>query len=75
MVVLDDYMPNKNADFKKTCKLLNIILVHLLSYSLHLNLIEQVWKSIKRITYTTFVETKEELIVLFKKEYYKIVNN
>ncbi|SEL15730.1 hypothetical protein SAMN05216439_0077, partial [Methanobrevibacter gottschalkii] len=37
--------------------------------------IEQVWKSIKRITYTTFVETKEELIKLFKKEYYKIINN
>ena len=75
VVVLDNYMPHRNADFKKSCKLLNIILVHLPPYSPQLNPIEQVWKSIKRITYTTFVETKEELIELFKKEYYKIVKN
>ena len=75
VVVLDNYAPHRNADFKKACKLLNIILVHLPPYSPQLNPIEQVWKPIKRITYTTFVETKEELIELFKKEYYKIVNN
>ena len=75
VIVLDNYTPHRNVDFKKACKLLNIILVHLPPYSPHLNPIEQVWKSIKRITYTTFVETKEELIELFKKEYYKIVKN
>ncbi|RPF51421.1 DDE superfamily endonuclease, partial [Methanobrevibacter gottschalkii DSM 11977] len=69
------YTPHRNTKFKKACKLLNIILVHLPPYSPQLNPIEQVWKSIKRITYTTFVETKEELIKLFKKEYYKIINN
>lgn len=75
VIVLDNYAPHRNTEFKKACKLLNIILVHLPPYSPHLNPIEQVWKSIKRITYTTFLETKEELIELFKKEYYKIVNN
>ena len=54
---------------------LMIILVRLPPYSPQLNPIEQVWKSIKRITYTTFVETKEELVELFKKEYYRIVDN
>ena len=63
VIVLDNYTPHRNTGFKKACKLLNIILVRLPPYSPHLNLIEQVWKSIKRITYTTFVETKEELIV------------
>jgi len=75
VIVLDNYTPHRNTEFKKACKLLNIILVRLPPYSPQLNPIEQVWKSIKRITYTTFVETKEELIELFKKEYYKIVNN
>ena len=70
IIVLDNYTPHRNTKFKKACKLLNIILVHLPPYSPQLNPIEQVWKSIKRITYTTFVETKEELIKLFKKEYY-----
>lgn len=75
VIVLDNYTPHRNTIFKKACKLLNIILVPLPPYSPQLNPIEQVWKSIKRITYTTFVETKEELIELFKKEYYKIVYN
>ena len=75
VIVLDNYTPHRNAIFQKACKLLNIILVRLPPYSPQLNPIEQVWKSIKRITYTTLVETKEELIELFKKEYYKIVDN
>ena len=75
VIVLDNYTPHRNTEFKKACKILNIILVRLPPYSPQLNPIEQVWKSIKRITYTTFVETKEELIELFTKEYYKIVDN
>ena len=62
VIVLDNYTPHRNSIFKKACKLLNIILVRLPPYSPQLNPIEQVWKSIKRITYTTFVETKEELV-------------
>ena len=75
VIVLDNYRPHRNQDLKKVCKILNIILVHLPPYSPQLNPIEQVWKSIKRIIYTTFVETKEELIELFQKEYYKIIKN
>ncbi len=73
--VLDNYRPHRNQDLKKVCKILNIILIHLPPYFPQLNPIEQVWKSIKRIIYTTFVETKEELIKLFQKEYYKIIKN
>ena len=75
VIVLDNYTPHRNTIFKKACNLLNIILVSLPPYSPQLNPIEQLWKSIKRITYTTFVETIEELIKLFKKEYYRIVDN
>ena len=73
--VLDNYRPHRNQDLKKVCKILNIILIHLPPYFPQLNPIEQVWKSIKRIIYTTFVETKEDLIKLFQKEYYKIIKN
>ena len=75
VIVLDNILHIEMPYLKKACKLLNIILVRLPPYSPQLNPIEPVWKSIKRITYTTFVETKEELIELFKKEYYMIVDN
>ena len=34
VVVLDNYSPYRNPSFKKACKLLNIILVHLPPYSI-----------------------------------------
>ena len=44
-------------------------------YALHLNPIEQIWKSVKRKVQTSFFDTREELIKIFRDEFFKIVNN
>ena len=37
--------------------------------------IEQVWKSIKRLIYDPTIKDKNELIIIFTEEFYKIIYN
>ena len=73
--LLDNYKPHHNKQFKKFCELLKIKLIYLPAYTPQYNPIEQVWKSIKRIIYDPTISNREELISIFKEEYYKIIYN
>ena len=75
VIILDNYKPHHNKQFKKFCELLKIKLIYLPAYTPQYNPIEQVWKSIKRIIYDPTISNREELISIFKEEYYKIIYN
>ena len=75
VIILDNYKPHKNTEFKEACKILKIKLIYLPPYAPHLNPIEQVWKSVKRKVHTSFFDTREDLIKIFRDEFFKIVNN
>ena len=75
VIILDNYQPHKNKEFKKACEILKIKLIYLPPYAPHLNPIEQVWRSVKRVVHTSFFDTEEELMKIFSDEFFKIVNN
>ena len=75
VIILDNYKPHHNTQFKKFCELLKIKLIYLPAYTPWYNPIEQVWKSIKRIIYDPTITEREKLISIFEEEYYKIVYN
>ena len=75
VIILDNYRPHHNKEFKKFCELLKIKLIYLPAYTPQYNPIEQVWKSIKRIIYDPTITDREELISIFEKEYYRIIYN
>ena len=69
-IVLDNYTTHQSTKFQRACEIMNITLIYLPYYSPHLNPIEQVWKSIKRIVSTTYIEDKEHLKLIFQIEFY-----
>ena len=73
VIILDNYKPHHNTEFKKFCELLKIKLIYLPSYTPQYNPIEQVWKSIKRLIYDPTISNREELIAIFEEEYYRII--
>jgi len=75
VIILDNYKPHHNKNFKKFCKLLKIKLIYLPAYTPQYNPIEQVWKSIKRIIYDPTITEYEKLIKIFEEEYYRIIYN
>ena len=75
VIILDNYRPHHNTEFKRFCELLKIKLIYLPAYTPQYNPIEQVWKSIKRLIYDPTITNRLELIEIFKKEYYKIIYN
>ena len=75
VIILDNYRPHHNTEFKKFCELLKIKLIYLPSYTPQYNPIEQVWKSIKRFIYDPTITNSEELISIFEEEYYRIIYN
>ena len=75
VIILDNYKPHHNTQFKKFCELLKIKLIYLPAYTPQYNPIEQVWKSIKRLIYDPTIKDKNELIIIFTEEYYKIIYN
>ena len=75
VIILDNYKPHHNTQFKKFCELLKIKLIYLPAYMPQYNPIEQVWKSIKRLIYDPTIKDKNELIIIFTEEYYKIIYN
>ena len=75
VIILDNYKPHHNTQFKKFCELLKIKLIYLPAYTPQYNPIEQVWKSIKRLIYDPTISDSDELISIFEEEYYKIIYN
>jgi len=75
VIILDNYKPHHNKNFKKFCKLLKIKLIYLPAYTPQYNPIEQVWKSIKRIIYDPTITEYKKLIKIFEEEYYRIIYN
>ena len=75
VIILDNYRPHHNKEFRKFCKMLKIKLIYLPPYTPQYNPIEQVWKSIKRIIYDPTITDHDKLISIFEEEYYKIVYN
>ena len=75
VIILDNYKPHHNNQFKKFCELLKIKLIYLPAYTPWYNPIEQVCKSIKRIIYDPTITEPEILISIFEEEYYRIIYN
>jgi transposase len=61
LVILDNYRSHISEQVARTVQALGIYLVFLPPYSPDLNPIECLWKSIKRVLSTGFVETLDEL--------------
>ena len=70
IIILDNYRTHKSKIFQEACKILNIKIIFLPPYSPHLNPIEQIWKSIKRVVSITYIKNKEYLKEIFEKEFY-----
>ena len=70
IIILDNYRTHKSKIFQEACKILNIKIIFLPPYSPHLNPIEQIWKSIKRVISITYIKNKEHLNEIFEKEFY-----
>lgn len=70
IIILDNYRTHKSKIFQEACKILNIKIIFLPPYSPHLNPIEQIWKSIKRVVSITYIKNKEHLKEIFEKEFY-----
>ena len=69
-IVLDNYTTHQSKKFQRACEIMNITLIYLPYYSPHLNPIEQIWKSIKRIVLTNYIEDMEHLKLIFQIEFY-----
>lgn len=73
VIVLDNAKIHKANDVTIACEFLNIEFIFLPEYSPDLNPIEDLWKIIKRVTYNSHYNTKEELIDIIVNEFYKNV--
>jgi len=62
-------------DVAIACEILNIELIFLPKYSPDLNPIEDLWKIIKRVVYSSHYTNLEELIDIILDEFYKNVGN
>ena len=75
VIVVDNYSVHRADLVKQACEILNIEFIYLPTHSPHLNPIEQVWKSIKKHMSNYIFNSIKEMEEIFKKEYYKIVDN
>ena len=73
VIVLDNAKIHQATDVGIACEILNIELIFLPTYSPDLNPIEDLWKIIKRVVYTSHYTTKKELIDIILDEFYKNV--
>ena len=69
IVILDNYRTHKSHIFQKACEILNIKIIFLPPYSPHLNPIEQIWKSTKRVVSITYIKNQECLKEIFEKNF------
>ena len=75
VIVLDNAKIHKASDVEIACEILNIEFIFLPSYSPDLNPIEDLWKIIKRVVYTSYYTNVNELIDIILDEFYKNVAN
>ena len=73
-IILDNARIHHAKIVEKACEILNINLIFLQLYCTDLNPIEDVWRKIKSTIYKSIYENLNELIEIFKREYYKIVD-
>ena len=73
VIVLDNAKIHKANDLAIACEILNIELIFLPKYSPDLNPIEDLWKIIKRVVYSSHYNNVEELIDIILDEFYKNV--
>ena len=74
-LILDNARIHHAKIIEEVCDILNLKLIFLEPYCPDLNPIEDVWRTIKRILYNTNYKTLDELISIFKKLFYEIVDN
>lgn len=73
VIVLDNAKIHQADDVAIACDILNIELIFLPTYSPDLNPIEDLWKIIKRVVYSSHYNNVEELIDIILDEFYKNV--
>ena len=73
-LILDNARIHHVKIVEKACGILNINLIFLQPYCPDLNPIEDVWRKIKSKIYESIYNNLNELIEIFKEEYYKIVD-
>ncbi len=73
-IILDNAKIHHAKIVEKTCEILNINLIFLQPYCPDLNPIEDVWRKIKSKVYKSIYDNINELIEIFKGEFYKIVD-
>ena len=73
VIVLDNAKIHQADDVAIACEILNIELIFLPKYSPDLNPIEDLWKIIKRVVYSSHYKNEEELIEIILDEFYKNV--
>ena len=75
VIVLDNAKIHQADDVAIACEILNIELIFLPKYSPDLNPIEDLWKIIKRVVYSSHYNNLKELIDIILDEFYKNVGN
>lgn len=73
LLVLDNAKIHKAKDVKIACDILNIELMYLPEYSPDLNPIEDLWKIIKSVFYSSDYKDLDELMWIVTEEFYKHV--
>ncbi len=73
VIVLDNAKIHQADDVAIACEILNIELIFLPKYSPDLNPIEDLWKIIKRVVYSSHYNNEEELVNIILDEFYKNV--
>lgn len=75
VLILDNPKTHHSIKTVTKAKELGIILVFLPPYSPDLNPVEYVWKTIKRKVSVTFVQSKQHLRNIIKKEFIRVENS
>ena len=70
-IILDNARVHHAKIVEKVCEILNINLIFLQPCCPDLNLIEDVWRKIKSEVYKSIYNNLNELIEIFKGEFYK----
>lgn len=75
LMVLDNAKIHHANDVKIACEILNIELMYLPEYSPDLNPIEDLWKIIKSVTYSSNYDNLDELMWIVTEEFYNHVTS
>ena len=75
LLVLDNAKIHKAIDVEIACEILNIELMFLPEYSPDCNPIEDLWKILKRIVYSSDYDNLNDLIWIVTEKFYKHVTS